>query len=310
MKKILIITSSRGKTVPWSEREVYVRDFCKNLQRRLKNTKVVYATYSDLIFWVYNQKPSILDNHNGYRLEEYDFVQFRNFCYDLDTAPVVANYLNHFGIPFTNSEVNNGINTEKLSQMFTLAFANLPVPNTYYAHIVDQDFQKTIGDKLGYPMIMKANDGSKGDSNYLVDSQAELQEILDRESGKYFVFQNYIPNNGDYRLLFIGLNREPLVFLRQGDKDTHLNNTSKGGQGKLVDVKQLPLVFRQHALSAARTLGREISGVDILVDKTTDKPYLLEVNSTPAIATGFAQDKKLAAFSGYLNELLDGKEEE
>ena len=160
-----------------------------------------------------------------------------------------------------------------------------------------------------FPCILKAVDGSKGDDNYLAKDHAQLTELLREHTNVNFMVQNFIPNDGDLRLLFIGLDREPLVFSRVSDGSSHLNNTSKGGAGKFIDSGLDPHYLRD-ARKAAEVLNREIGGVDIIVNKETGKHYVLEVNTTPALATGYGGDRKVAAYTEFLKETLFGNEED
>ena len=64
------------------------------------------------------------------------------------------------------------------------------------------------------------------------------------------------------------------------------------------------------ARQAAELTGREIGGVDILVDNVTNQPYLLEVNQTPALATGFGVKEKVLRFVDLVESCVDTEEEE
>ena len=158
---------------------------------------------------------------------------------------------------------------------------------------------------------MKANDGSKGNDNYLIKDAKEAIKILDAaEADKQFIVQNFVPNDGDYRYLFVGLDKKPLVIHRQANDDNHLNNTSKGADAVFVKLDSLPKEYLQYARKAAELLGRQISGVDILVNKDNGKAYVLEANGTPAIATGFGTEEKVEHFTDFIESQLGNLEEE
>jgi glutathione synthase/RimK-type ligase-like ATP-grasp enzyme len=308
MKTVLIITSRSEKTVAWQEREKYVRAFCEQLEKKTDNVKVIYTTYPELEYKVVNGKVSIYDSLNKLSLSDVDFVHFKNWQYELGEAPVVADYLKSKHIIFFNSEVNVPIAPGKLAQMFKLALQEIPVPDTYYtskyrlSKMFDAD---KLPDGFLYPLIMKANDGSRGDDNHLIKDSKEAIEVLSASDiEKNYVLQNFIPNDGDYRILFIGLDETPIVFLRTSSDGGHLNNTSKGGTGKDLEVFDVPEYFIDYARRSASILQREIGGVDIIVYKNTNKPYVLEVNGTPAIATGHGINKKNSAFAHFLEKQL------
>jgi glutathione synthase/RimK-type ligase-like ATP-grasp enzyme len=314
-KQVLIITSNVEITASWLEREQYVKDFCKALETRLDDVIVRYTTYQDLYYVVKKGHLEIRDTRNDLDLKEADLVHFKNWMYELEDAFVVAFYLKRHGVTFFDTEVNVALSTGKLSQMFRLAAENIPVPDTFYAHkpYLKKMFSSgKLIDGFVFPLIMKADDGSKGDNNYLIKSAEEALPILadPQVKNKEFVLQNFIPNDGDYRFLFIGVDEPPLVFSRLAQEGSHLNNTSKGGTGEFIELSSLPQKYIDYAEKAATILQREIGGVDIIVDKTTSLPYVLEVNGTPAIATGYGLEEKLDKFAGFLQRYFESREEE
>lgn len=316
MKKVLIITSRSEKTVAWKERERYVREFCENVTEMLEDITVTYTTYRDLRYLVVNGEQSIYDTLNAADVKTFDLVHFKNWQYDTGEAPVVAAYLQRHDVSFYNSETHIPLAPGKLAQMFHLSANGIPVPDTLYAskEQLRAYFQDgNLPEPFTYPLIMKANDGSKGDDNYLIHHAKEALDVLSAsDPEKEYVLQNFIPNDGDYRLLYIGLDSgdEPLIFRRQAVAGSHLNNTSKGGTGTFLEPKDFPAEYKQYARKAAELLGREIGGVDILVDKTNAKPYVLEVNGTPALATGHGVDTKAKRFADFLRQTLEAAEEE
>lgn len=314
MKLVLIITSRSEKTVAWSAREQYIKDFCQTVSSELDNVKVCYTTYRDLNYHVIKGGSAIFDTQNEIDLKDVHLVHFKNWQYEKEEAPVVAGYLKHHGVPFFNTEVNLPIANGKLAQMFILARNNLPVPDTFYApkeQLRSLFEQEKLPGSFHYPLIMKANDASRGDDNHLIGSAKEALDILSAsDPEKEYVLQNYIKNDGDYRFLFVGLDRTPLVFHRKGEAGSHLNNTSKGGSGTFIKSNQLPAEYTHYAHRASELLGREIAGTDIIVDSESGKPYILEVNGTPALATGYGVGTKTQRFARFVKEVLDPQEEE
>lgn len=309
MKQFLIITSQSEKTVGWKERAAYVQEFCDTLQAHLDDFKVSFTTYQNLEFQVVGGELSITDTRNDLNLKDVNFVHFKNWAQEREDAATLAFYLEQLGIPFFNSEVNSGLATGKIAQMVRLAHAGLPVPDTLYAHrkkLIER-FKNGLPEGFEYPLIMKANDGSKGDDNFLIKSAEEACEILESSGAsdqpKEFVVQGFIPNEGDLRLLYIGLDSDPLIFKRVAAGDSHLNNTSQGGSGEFVTVDHLDQEILDQARLVAQTLHREISGVDLIFNKETGAHYFLEANTTPAIATGYGTEEKLKKFAAFVQNV-------
>lgn len=318
LKKVLIITSVKSDDTDneWVKREQYVREFYEALEAQLKNTSVFYTTYDDITCLVSDGVVEIVDTRHQLDLKDVQLVHFKNWMFDNEDvamAAMIAFYLREHSVPFFNSEVDAGLAWGKISQMCRLAMGHIPVPNTFFAKkpqliAVLEAAKLPIG--FTFPLIMKADDGSKGNDNYLVQNASEAVKILKAVLDKQFVIQDYHPNDGDYRFLFIGLDELPLVFSRQATAGSHLNNTSKGGTGAFIDLHDVPPLYLDIARQAAMILRREIGGVDILVDKHTHEPYVLEVNSTPALATGFGVPTKVSKFADFVQQLLEQLEEE
>ncbi|QQS18807.1 hypothetical protein IPL68_01950 [Candidatus Saccharibacteria bacterium] len=113
-----------------------------------------------------------------------------------------------------------------------------------------------------------------GNLNYLVNDLHELQEIFEQPSDKplNFIVQDYIPNDGDFRILAMG-DMVRLVIHRQAQNGSHLNNTSQGGSAAVVPVESLPESVRDASLRMARLLKREVTGVDMIRHNETGEYY-------------------------------------
>ncbi len=313
-KNVLIITSYRSKTVDWAERERYVEEFYGDVASMLKDTNVFYTTYNDIVISVVGGRVSMHDTRHDISLSEVNLVHFKNWMFDYEHAALIAFYLKQNSIAFYNEEVDAGLAWGKISQMCRLAVGSVPVPDTFFAKrtlLKKYISSDSLPKEFSYPLILKADDGAKGNDNHLVHNKTQVLGILDTaEENKEFVIQNFLPNDGDYRYLFAGTGDMPLVFIRKAVEGTHLNNTSQGGSGEFVDPLRLPKDYLIFARNAARILKREISGVDIIVDKQTQKPYVLEVNSTPALATGYGIEKKKQLFKKFIENQVNHLEEE
>lgn len=317
MKNILIITSQGSKAISWNEREQYIQQFCHDTQALLNDADVMYTTYTDIVVVINDKGVVFIDTKNNKKLCDYDFIQFKNWHGNLELASVIARYCKESNIPFVNKEVAVEINIGKLAQAYVLKNAGIPVPSTMY--IMSEKLEGMSDDEIAsfgftLPYIVKQVDGSMGRNNYLCNSYDELRTIVEQDSDKQFlsrpqyVIQEFIPNDGDYRVLYIGSELEPFVFLRKAVNGSHLNNTSQGGSGGVVDTQDLPKVYLDHARKSAKALKCDVAGVDIIVNRETGQHYILEVNSTPAIATGFMVDQKTRKFADYIEVVTNAEE--
>ena len=278
-------------------------------------TKAMYfgMDYEDLVFLYDGKKLRVTDSVSGRDVADFDAIfligWFKTKALD-DVARAVAHYAKYQGIPFSNSEAYDGRSFTKLSQCVIAALNDVPV--TPFVFCMDKEVlaRVIIAQQRTEPYIVKAIAESRGNSNYLVHSTDELREVLNQPSEKplNFIAQEYIPNDGDYRILVMGESVR-LVIHRQAQAGSHLNNTSKGGSAAVVLLDNLPSSVIDASLRMAKLLKREVTGVDMVCHKETAEYYFLEANNVPQLSTGSNVPKKLAVLDEYLDELAHKKVE-
>ena len=119
-----------------------------------------------------------------------------------------------------------------------------------------------------------------------------------------FVGQSFIANSGDLRVLVINKSIKLIIGRTRKDDTTHLNNTSQGADARLLDISELSVEAQEMSLKAASVMGREIAGVDVMFEKDTEKPYILEVNASPQVGSGAFTDEKLTVYNEFFKEVL------
>lgn len=248
------------------------------------------STYIDqLVFTLDNNSFEIFDAHNNLSVKNIDLVFIRGPRLRFNSILVhhVSRYCAWHGIPLVN-DYSNYYSATKFAQSVVFLEHHALILQTVYSrhgqHTADHAEQI-----FGYPYILKSNTGSHGDLNYLVDDRAAVDAIMLKEPTTDFLAQAYCPNDRDYRLLLIG-DRE-IVFVRQGADDSHLNNTSKGGQATEVSGLLPPEIIVQ-SRAIAKSLGLTIAGVDIMPHAQTGELFFLEINSQPQMTTGVLLDEK------------------
>jgi glutathione synthase/RimK-type ligase-like ATP-grasp enzyme len=93
------------------------------------------------------------------------------------------------------------------------------------------------------------------------------------------MLQEYIPNDGDYRVLILG--KKVLGVMRRTRQlaGEFRNNYSAGGS---VEIADLPEDIKQLAVKAAEVCGLSVAGVDVAFrDYDMKKPVIWEVNKGP-----------------------------
>jgi glutathione synthase/RimK-type ligase-like ATP-grasp enzyme len=263
------------------------------------NIGINCISLENLIFTINNGEAKIVERSSGTDIKSYDQVLFRNMhvLSQQDVYRAVYVYLKHFGVKI-HDEINlQGACFGKLSQMLLFCLNGIKTPDTLCSKF---DLAKNAAGFIHKPFIFKALDGIMGSDNYLLSDFDEAEKIQ-AEKKKFFVAQNFINNDGDYRLLYIG-DDIPLVYHRHNDK-SHLNNIARGGKLTKIDLKD----FDQKALSIGRKVKElsecEIIGADLMRDKNSGDWYVLEANSTPALGDEFLNNDLISK----LRELVKKK---
>ncbi|MBI1863945.1 ATP-grasp domain-containing protein [Candidatus Woesebacteria bacterium] len=142
-------------------------------------------------------------------------------------------------------------------------------------------FLDNFSGEFKFPIIIKRSDGRKGKGVFKANDMNELKarasEIL--KSSLSFVVREFIPNDGDIRVFCVGY-RAVGAMKRTPKIGEFRSNISQGGMGSNFDLNSRADV-RELAESVAAVVRTQIAGVDIMINKETDKPYILEVNPAP-----------------------------
>jgi RimK family alpha-L-glutamate ligase len=169
----------------------------------------------------------------------------------------------------------------------------LPVPK--YSLVPDISFLDTALDIVGnkFPLIIKLISGTQGIGVSIVDSYASLksvyQTIKKLNPDSEILLQEKIDSDFDVRIQVLVKKFNPLqeksgnkvilgTMKRLAVKDDFRTNYSLGGK---VDTFEITSELEELAYEATTAVGCHWSGVDIMIDKKSKKPYILEVNSSP-----------------------------
>lgn len=289
-KQILILkgdrpdTSQTGSYFTW-----------ENLQRLGSDTYEL-GKYSDIVFTIIDGKVTCMLASSGRDLASYDLVYIRDITHE-NVRNSVALYLKHHNKKFINAELHNTQYTDKLLQYVALAIAGISVPQTVFA---SSGRRKQASAVLGdAPFVMKSTTGSNGNDNFLIQQDGDFER-----EGSY-VIQALVPNDFDYRVI-VGGDDVLLAYKRvRQTADGYLNNVSQGATRELAT--ELDDDVRVLAVKAAQTLGRTLSGVDVLENSQTGQRHILEVNfnyGSPRFEAAVLDEyfKKLASFLNQASE--------
>ena len=167
---------------------------------------------------------------------------------------------------------------DKMRCLQLLTSAGISVPETVLARSTRGRRQalKAVG---GVPAVLKLLQGTQGVGVMIVNSSLSLNSVLDtfQSIEEDLLLQRFIAEGAgrDYRVFVVG-GKVVAAMMRTAPEGEFRSNIHRGGEGRLV---KLPKIFEQTALRAARILGLDVAGVDLMAG--AEGPLVLEVNSSP-----------------------------
>lgn|SRR5690554_159503 len=169
---------------------------------------------------------------------------------------------------------------DKLRSLQLLARKGIGLPVTGLAHSPD-DIEHVISLVGGAPLVIKLIEGTQGIGVVLAETPQAAESVIDAFLGLKvnILVQEYISEarGTDIRCLVIG-EKVVAAMKRQAKEGDFRSNLHRGGSGSKV---KLTPEERSTAVRAARVIGLNVAGVDIL--RSNHGPLVLEVNSTPGL---------------------------
>jgi ribosomal protein S6--L-glutamate ligase len=169
---------------------------------------------------------------------------------------------------------------DKLRSLQLLAREGIGLPSTVFGDNPDDtgDLLALLGDP---PHIIKLNEGAQGQGVLLAEKATASQGMIEAFRGLYanFLVQEYIRESkgADIRCFVVG-GKVVAAMQRQARDGEFRSNLHRGGTATVVKPSKAET---ETALRAARTMGLNIAGVDLL--RSRRGPLVLEVNSSPGL---------------------------
>jgi len=212
------------------------------------------------------------------------------------------------GVIVMNSSDGITRSRDKLIACQMMSSGNIPVPIT--AQVVSwEDTNRAISRVGGTPCVVKATEGTHGAAVFLAKTDQHARQLVYQmlERDMRPLVQEYIEESHgkDIRALVVG-GKVVACMRRRANGDEFRSNFHLGGNVEKVTIDP---DYEKIAIKAARILGLEIAGVDLL--ESDRGALVLEVNSSPGLE-GIEKASEVnvaAAVSERLNELLEKREE-
>lgn len=236
--------------------------------------------------------------YHGEELPAFDAVIPRIGASVTFYGTAVARQFEMMGTFNVNESVAISRSRDKLRSLQLLSRKGIGLPRTGFASKPD-NIKDLINNVGGAPLVIKLLEGTQGIGVVLADTAKAAESIIEAFMGlkANILVQEYVKEAGgaDIRCLVVG-GRVVAAMKRQAPEGEFRSNLHRGGSAEVI---KLTPEERETAVNAARVLGLNFCGVDLL--RSHSGPMVMEVNSSPGLegieaATGLDVAGKLYAF--------------
>jgi len=279
MKKILILSSTTRS----------MNNALKPILNRIKelhpdmdmdmDMEIITSTFGDLDFYIAEEDTKITISGTGIDVANFDLVIFRTIGSLKEEAMATATYLKAKNVKFFDR--NYPKVWGRIGQAFERWQAGIKMPRTVAG--TNEGLEKGLG-LIGIPAVLKATNSRQGQNNFLVNNVDELRNILAENPETKYALTEFIPNDGDYRVLVLGFDNA-VVSYRTGKEGSHLNYDPVYGTQKVITDHESIANVIDIAKRVAVLDELSIVGVDVIVNKNTGQEYILEANRAPQMLT-------------------------
>lgn len=231
---------------------------------------------------------SLIDFRNGILylnwidISNQDIVFFRDVRTYIEEKNIISLYFKNKWIPVFDRRLIQTSTSSKIWTAIELCMKKIPYPKTYSnfnINIFSIEEQKKYFDflinELGYRFIMKPIDWRHWKWVYLVDNFEDF--IINHQEWIKFMYQEFIENDWDLRIIVIWWKCIGAI-LRKWKDWSFINNVAMWWEFKTYELDKNLIDI---AIKASEILSIDIAWVDIILDKNTWSPYILEINRSP-----------------------------
>ncbi|WKZ25600.1 MAG: hypothetical protein QY322_04445 [bacterium] len=292
LKKVLILVDSIGPSKKKLNR--YLNSNSKNKYRSF------LFSFKDLYFDINPKKVKL--KVKDIDITKFDLVFVRRAGKYVRFMGAISKYLDYKKIEFVDPAFREiGMSMDKASSALRMAIRKIPVPHTVFCFKENViNCRKRIIKSLGFPIIAKAILSQRNQNIYILRDEKDFEKLLSK-SNKEFIFQKYIDIEKEYRFLILG---EKVCVLEQKFKRNYENLKVEyqdlTGPSVFLELDCATQNANKIALKSATILGLDIAGVDLAIEKSTRKIYIIEVNKGPGIEPNAKTSPELKAFSDYI----------
>ncbi|MFO7983805.1 MAG: 30S ribosomal protein S6--L-glutamate ligase [Desulfuromonadales bacterium] len=227
---------------------------------------------------IVSQDPSI--HYKGLPLTGFDAVIPRIGASITFFGAAVVRQFEMMGVYSVNESVAISRSRDKLRSLQLLSRKGIGLPVTGFAHSskFSDDLIKQVG---GPPLVIKLLEGTQGIGVVLAETYKAAESVIEAFRGlkEHILVQEFIAEakGSDIRCLVVG-DKIVAAMKRTGKEGEFRSNIHRGGTAERT---RLTPTERATALQAAKVMGLNVAGVDIL--RSNHGPVVMEVNSSPGL---------------------------
>ncbi|MBX7149716.1 30S ribosomal protein S6--L-glutamate ligase [bacterium] len=177
-----------------------------------------------------------------------------------------------------SQSINRSRDKLRSLQLLSREGVNLPVTGFSYS---TKDIDGLINIAGGAPLIIKLLEGTQGIGVVLAETKKAAESVISAFRGikANILVQKYIKESSgtDIRAFVVG-DKVVASMKRTAPEGEFRSNLHRGGTASKIELSEEET---QTAIKAARTLGLNIAGVDMM--RSNSGPLVLEVNSSPGL---------------------------
>ena len=225
-----------------------------------------------------SHKPRVM--FKGERLEGVDAIIPRIGASRTFYGTAVVRQFEMMGVFPVNESQAITRSRDKLRSLQLLSRDGIGLPVTAFAHST-KDVAGVINTVNGAPLVVKLIEGTQGIGVVLCETRKAAESVIEAFRGleANILVQEFIKEAGgmDIRCFVVG-GRVIAAMKRQGAPGEFRSNLHRGGT---ADTIKITPEERATAVRAAKTMGLNVAGVDIL--RSNHGPVVMEVNSSPGL---------------------------
>src|SRR4029077_11947999 len=238
------------------------------LAARARGHEVTVIDPLDFQIVVSRGRPALY--HSGALVGRADVVIPRSGASITNYGLAVVRQFDMMGVPVLNTAVAIARSRDKLRALQLLTKKDIDVPRTVCARTPDS-VDLALSFVGGTPAIVKLQQGAQGIGTMIAETPQAVTSLLETlwAMGQDIILQEYIAESKgrDYRAIVVG-RRVVAAMRRQAKAGEFRSNLHRGGLGVRV---QMDRRYVQAAVAAARVMGLEVAGVDMLEGKDGPK---------------------------------------